>query len=49
MPSSSRVEDDIELINSPVTLPNGVVVPNRLVKVSDSLPTVNPVTSVTHH
>jgi hypothetical protein len=29
--------DDIELIASPVKLPNGTVVPNRLVKVSTSL------------
>jgi hypothetical protein len=28
--------DDIQLIASPVTLPNGTVVPNRLVKVSTS-------------
>lgn len=24
--------DDIDLISSPLTLPNGVVIPNRLVK-----------------
>ena len=30
------VTDDIDLIASSITLPNGVVVPNRLVKVSPS-------------
>jgi hypothetical protein len=28
--------DDIDLLSSPVTLPNGVVIPNRLVKVSST-------------
>lgn len=29
-------DDDIDLLSLPVTLPNGVTVPNRLAKVSDS-------------
>lgn len=29
-------DDDIDLLSSPVTLPNGVTIPNRLAKVSNS-------------
>lgn len=36
-PVDNFPEDDISLVSSPLTLPNGVVIPNRLAKVSSEL------------